>query len=552
MRFCIWLVLAVLGAATLGEIFAPYRAPLLETVWSRTAGAMGDDHTRPAAGLIGESTLRLRTMSDHYALGGTLTIEASGGVLFASMLNRDGPIPLGPGHPRCSAFSDANGHWSCRIPFRFEGVGWIDVASAMGAPELHRFDAVVIKASPLAATGLGSLMMLFAALSAMALLQLIMPAPIDAAVRSRWLAAIGAAWLVASGGAGALVLAAFVGGLYVLLRLQVRAPGSRGVFAAALGFVIIAVLLSRLAIPWSWRAFADPGSLALAIPLGFAFMIIRAADLTLRVATREVRDLPLRDYAAYMLFPPTLAAGPIMTLPQFTAAAIVRPGIVDWSAGAARIGVGLAKKVAADILLTRIAAPKLALLYTDTVAIAPDDLAVLLFANALYVYLDFSAYSDVAIGVGRQLGWRVPENFEFPLLRTNMRSFWQSWHMTLSGWVSRWIHFFCSFNLRQTPAGVRVAVPVIVSLLVIGLWHELQWVWLLWGLHHALGILLGDAWRAMVFRWAPVARGAVTPLLQIGGMVFVWSWVALSQCFTLMSDPVLALAVYVRITPWGW
>lgn len=549
MRFCVLLLLAVLAVGTVGEWLAPHRASLLQTVRIDAAGKTRD--VAAISGPLGAERLRLRTTSGHYALGGHLAIEASGGVLFASMLNRDGPIPLGPGYPRCSTASDARGHWSCRIPFRFEGASWIDVAPAQGTPVLHHFEAVVVKTSPLAAAGLGSLLALFGTLSIIALLLLVVPRPIDPQVKARWLAGIGAAWLLVTGGLGAALLAVFLAALYQLLRLQIARPGSRVVFAAALGFIVIALLAARLLIPWSWRTFADPGGLALAIPLGFAFVVIRAADLSLRVATRELRELSARDYATYMLFPPTLTAGPIMTLPQFRAAAIERPDLVDWSAGAARIGIGLAKKMTADILLVRIVAPKLALLYTQTTSIAADDLAVLLFANALYAYLDFSAYSDIAIGIGRQLGWRVPENFEFPFLRTNMRAFWQSWHMTLSGWVSRWIHFFCSFSLRHEPTALRVSIPVAASLAIIGLWHEIQWSWLLWGLHHALGILLGDALRALVLTRAGPAPAAISASLRIGGLLFVWSWVALSHCFTLISDSSLALTIYaLALTPW--
>lgn len=550
MKFCAWLLFAVLAIGSLGEALAPYRSPLLEVVEMNGANqATGLAELPPAS--IGTDPMRLRTRFDHFALGGHLLIEADGGSLFASVFGRDGPIPLGPGYPRCSDAVDAQGRWSCRIPFRFEGAGWIEVASAAAPVRLHRFEASVLKATPVAAAGLGTLLGLFGALSLLSLLLLTAPRALSAITKARWLAVIGAAWLLGTGGIGAMLLGAFLGLFYLLLRAQLARPGQMWRLAAALGFIIAALLLARLGVPWLWRSFANPGALSLGIPLGFAFVVIRVADLSLRVATRELRSLSATEYATYLLFPPTLAAGPIMTLPQFRGAAIADPGIVDWSAGAARIGIGLAKKIFADILLTRIAAPRLALLYTGGDAASTGDLAILLLTNALYVYLDFSAYSDIAIGIGRQLGWRVPENFEHPLLRTNMRAFWQSWHITLSTWVSRWIHFFCSFNLRGAPALLGTSIPVIASLLIIGLWHEIQWTWLLWGLHHAAGILLGDAFRSAVlarFADPPVAIGM---LLRVGGALYVWAWLALSQCFTLISDPAAAMSAYLgMLLPW--
>jgi D-alanyl-lipoteichoic acid acyltransferase DltB (MBOAT superfamily) len=550
MKFCAWLLFAVLAIGSLGEALAPHRAPLLELVQRDAAGGDLRLVAQPPASL-GSQPLRLRTRFAHYALGGHLAIEASGGSLFASMRGRDGPIPLGAGYPRCSD-ADASGLWTCRIPFRFEGAGWIEVAAVADGVRLHRFEAVIVKAAPVASSGLSSLAALLGGLSLLSLLLLAWPRAVPVAAKAQGLAVIGAAWLLFTGGTGALLLGLFYVLLLVLLRSQLQRPTALWRFAATLGFVIAALLLARLGIPWLWRSFADPGALGLGIPLGFAFVVIRAADLSLRVATRELRTLPARDYFTYLLFPATLAAGPIMTLPQFRQAAIPDPGIVDWSAGAARIGIGLAKKVVADILLTRIVAPRLALVYTGADAASTEDLAILLLTNALYVYLDFSAYSDIAIGIGRQLGWRVPENFEFPLLRTNMRSFWQSWHVTLSAWVSRWIHFFCSYSLRDAPPAWRSAVPVLASLLIIGLWHEIQWTWLLWGLHHALGILLGDALRSLVTARTGAAPAAVGVLLRAGGVLYVWVWLALSQCFTLISDPALALAAYLgMLTPWG-
>lgn len=534
MKFCAWLLFAVFAIGSLGEVLAPYRSPLVEVVQGSVPKTLGSQ------------PLRLRTRFDHYALGGHLYIEASGGSLFASMLGRDGPIPLGPGYPRCSPSSDSAERWNCRIPFRFEGEGWIEVAAASGTSELHRFEASIVKATPLAAAGLSSLLALFGGLSLLSLLLLAVPIRLSVSAKAQSLAVIGAVWLLVTGGAGGLLLGAFFGIFLLLLRWQLSKPGAMVRFAAALGFIIAALLLARLGVPWLWRSFANPGALALGIPLGFAFVVIRAADLTLRVATRDLRELTAREYFTYLLFPATLAAGPIMTLPQFRAAAIAQPGIVDWSAGMARIGIGLAKKIVADVLLTRIAAPRLALLYTGGDAASTGDLAVLMLTNALYVYLDFSAYSDIAIGIGRQLGWRVPENFEFPFLRSHMRAFWQSWHITLSAWVSRWIHFFCSYNLRHAPAIVAAVVPVVASLLIIGLWHEIQWTWLLWGLHHAVGILLGDAFHS-VMRSRPGPANPTRALLQVGGVVYVWAWLALSQCFTLISDPALALTTYLRL-----
>lgn len=550
MKATLSLLLAIVLLGILGDLWAPYRTPVIET---RILDVTNPVDARPIALPLaldadprGTHVVRVRPIGSQYALGGHVLVEASGAPIAAALRDRDGALVLGPGEPRCSTANVA-GRWTCQVPFRFEGSGWVDFSAAPGATTVHRLEPVLIKASTLATVGIGSLLALFGTLSLLGLLLLglrLAPAP-----RAHLLAIFGAVWLFLAGVTGALFITALLAAFYLLLRLQIARPDARTRLLSSLLFLVAAFLAVRQGLPWLWQAFANPAGLQLAVPLGFAFLLIRAADLALRVATRELNTLGLGEYLTYMLFPATLAAGPVMTLPQFRAGAMPTHTLTDWSAGLARIGIGLAKKMAAEILLTRIAGPRIGMLYSDPDGILPGEIATLLLANAAYVYLDFSGYSDIAIGVARQLGWRVPENFEFPFLRSNMRSFWQSWHITLSAWVSRWMHFYCMFQLRHAPALPRAVLPVVISLLLIGLWHEIQLTWLLWGLHHAVGILIGDAWRAWFIVRLPRAgpAAALRPVAWLAGVAFVWTWVAMSQCFTLVSDPALALRTYLRL-----
>jgi D-alanyl-lipoteichoic acid acyltransferase DltB (MBOAT superfamily) len=127
-----------------------------------------------------------------------------------------------------------------------------------------------------------------------------------------------------------------------------------------------------------------------------------------------------------------------------------------------------------------------------------------------------------------------------------MRSFWMSWHMTLSLWVTRWVHFFIAFPLRRAPRAAQLILPVVGSLIVIGLWHEMQIAWLMWGLHHATGILLSDALvlAAAALVVPPAFRTLVNGVERALGMLGVLLWVSLSHCFTLVSDPSMALALW--------
>ena len=100
----------------------------------------------------------------------------------------------------------------------------------------------------------------------------------------------------------------------------------------------------------------------------------------------------------------------------------------------------------------------------------------------LYAYLDFSAYTDIAIGASRLFGIKIMENFNFPILAINISDFWKRWHMTLAGWCQTYIYM---------PVMARTRTPyaaVFATFTMMGLWHGATAGWLLWGLYHATGV----------------------------------------------------------------
>jgi D-alanyl-lipoteichoic acid acyltransferase DltB (MBOAT superfamily) len=129
---------------------------------------------------------------------------------------------------------------------------------------------------------------------------------------------------------------------------------------------------------------------------------------------------------------------------------------------------------------------------------------VLLYSYALRLFLDFSGYTDIAIGLGLLFGIRLPENFNRPYLKPDITAFWQSWHMTLSNWarfyvftpLSRWL-------LRKDWAStvVTVLLAQVVTMTVIGLWHGVTLNFFIWGLWQALGLGLHKQWSDRTRKW---------------------------------------------------
>ena len=272
-----------------------------------------------------------------------------------------------------------------------------------------------------------------------------------------------------------------------------------------------------------------------AIPLGISFFTFEfihvlvdahrhALDPKTAVHTRPAVWTRLGDFtqfAAFSLFFPTLLAGPIKRYQQFQPVPRVQAGDVAW--GLARILVGLFKKIA---LADSVAGIALRLSVPDQVT--PLGLWLAMYAYAAQIYFDFSGYSDLAIGAGRLLGYRVPENFHWPYLATDLSSFWRRWHISLSSWIRDYLYIPLGGNRGSA---LRVALNVIVVMALCGLWHGPAWHFVIWGVWHGLGLAATQAFR----RWRGqrasieqpsrlwrVARG----LLTFHFVCFGWLWFA--------------------------
>jgi alginate O-acetyltransferase complex protein AlgI len=193
------------------------------------------------------------------------------------------------------------------------------------------------------------------------------------------------------------------------------------------------------------------------LPLGLSYFAIRLIEVIFAARAGTLKKVGPIEFFGFMLRPSMLAAGPITTLAEFRRARITDWSAIDYGAGIARCLVGLVKKSSADLLL----APGV-LKLAQTVALYPDTASAwtvwpMLLGQLLYIYLDFSGYTDLALGTGGALGWGLPENFNWPLTKSNLQRYRQSWHMTLSNWVMRRV-YFPAFMESRSPILAAVAV----------------------------------------------------------------------------------------------
>lgn len=211
------------------------------------------------------------------------------------------------------------------------------------------------------------------------------------------------------------------------------------------------------------------------LPLGISFFTFEFLHYAWDRYRGKTEAGKLGEYMAFILFFPTMVAGPIKRYQDFLPKlrSIPAEWLLDWQRGITRILAGLVKKFAVADLLTA---------YTNHLTI-PDiavaSRAVLplwLLAYGFKIYFDFSAYSDIAIGSARLFGIRVPENFDWPYLQTNITDFWRRWHISLSTWLLDYVYI--------PLGGSRVSIPRIYANLLVTIVHQRSLAWCRLQFHH--------------------------------------------------------------------
>jgi alginate O-acetyltransferase complex protein AlgI len=241
-----------------------------------------------------------------------------------------------------------------------------------------------------------------------------------------------------------------------------------------------------------------------AVPLGisfFTFEFVHYLSDVMRGA-RPIRR-PL-DFAAFAVFWPSLVAGPVKRYQQFVPAlheGLAQASLADSVQGMVRVCVGLVKKWGADNLTAFIAAEG-----ARFAQHGPSMRWAIFIALGLRIWLDFSGYSDIAIGFARMMGITLPENFNWPYLARNLVEFWHRWHISLSLWIRDYIYIALGGN-RRGPA--RRIANGLLAFAICGLWHGPAWHFVIWGLYHGAGLAVVTGYRALRRRGQGGAAGPV-------------------------------------------
>jgi D-alanyl-lipoteichoic acid acyltransferase DltB (MBOAT superfamily) len=284
------------------------------------------------------------------------------------------------------------------------------------------------------------------------------------------------------------------------------------------------------------------------LPVGISFYTFQILSYVIDVYRGEISpEGNLLNFAFYVTFFPQLVAGPIVRaslfLPQLKKTITLDE--FEIQRGFFLIIQGLIKKaIIADYIAQ----------YNDIVFLNPAGYSgfenlLALYGYALQIYCDFSGYSDMAIGIGKIMGFNLGINFNKPYQALNITDFWRRWHISLSSWLRDYLYIPLGGNRKGK---IRTYINLFITMLLGGLWHGASWRFVIWGGMHGIGLAIHKIWKKIIpekfsenriwkiFAW----------IITFHFVVFLWiffrastmqdAWAMIKQIFTAM-DPAYIL-----------
>lgn len=271
--------------------------------------------------------------------------------------------------------------------------------------------------------------------------------------------------------------------------------------------------------------FQEAGEFGLA-PLGLSYLVFKLIQVCVEVGRRSLPAPGLAEFVAYLFFVPMFTAGPIERLDHFRAGREPQWRRELWVEGGTRIVHGLIKKVALSesLLFLLLRKGPAGDAEADVSLLSPGTIWHHATLSYLRIYLDFSGYSDMALGTARLLGFRLAENFDWPVLASNPADFWRRWHVSLSRWCQHYI-YMPGLGWMRNPY-----LPLFLSFLVMGTWHIVSWNRVAWAAYNTVGMVVfmtwsrrmgrpsGRSWRTSV--WWRGTSILLTQIFVLGSVVF--------------------------------
>ncbi len=305
-------------------------------------------------------------------------------------------------------------------------------------------------------------------------------------------------------------------------------------------------------VAFSSIGFDNVGWTTIVLPIGISFFTFQSLSYTIDVYRKVNAPLnKLTDYLVYILMFPQMIAGPIVRFSTIADEINDRTANETYDnklAGLMRFIIGLAKKV--------IIANTMAAVADQAFALNAGDLNsatawVGIIAYTFQIYYDFSGYSDMAIGLGRIMGFTFPENFNNPYISKNITEFWRRWHITLGTWMRDYLYIPLGGN--RVNSSFRLYFNLWLVFLISGLWHGASWNFITWGAFHGLFLVFDRLFLIKLTKRLGLINIPITFFISIVGWVLFrantlsHAGVYLSKMFSFTSE---AITIVVKNEFW--
>ena len=261
---------------------------------------------------------------------------------------------------------------------------------------------------------------------------------------------------------------------------------------------------------------SDIALLGVALPLGISFFTFQQVSFIVDTYKGETHGYGFLNYSLFVSFFPQLVAGPIVLhdelIPQFDDESRYLPKPERFNEGLKYFVIGLCKKtIVADGFSKIVDAG-----FADNMTWSSPSALLIMTCYTIQLYFDFSGYSDMALGLGRMLGFDLPVNFDRPLCAENPKDFWKRWHITLNRFLTRYVYVPLGGSRKGK---IRTYINIMIVFAVSGLWHGAGWSFIEWGILHGLALCFHRAFKDRIGKLPKLLTGTVT-------FVFVGEWYA--------------------------
>ena len=269
--------------------------------------------------------------------------------------------------------------------------------------------------------------------------------------------------------------------------------------------------------------------LNIVLPIGISFYTFQIISYEVDVYRGKVKaSKNLIEFMTYVFLFPQLIAGPIVRYESVNKELKSRKVTFDdFSSGVNRFVIGLFKKVVIANNIGELC----------NILVGSTEVSVLLYwvlgiGYMLQIYFDFSGYSDIAIGIGKMIGFKFPENFNYPYIADSVTNFWRRWHMTLSSWFKDYVYIPLGGNRVSILKHIRY---IFIVWMLTGLWHGASWNFIIWGLYFGVILIIEKYFLNKVLEKLPKVIRIIYTSFVVMISFIIFSSNNLDSAFTIIK-----------------